>query len=279
MPEGDTVWLTARILHEALAGRRITGTDLRVPALATRDLSGRIAEEVLSRGKHLLVRLEGGLTLHSHLGMQGSWRVYRDGSAWRAGPQWQVRAVLRTERAAAVGYRLRILELLRTNAEAAALGQLGPDLLAAHWDASTTAEAVANLLTDPSRAIGPALLDQRNVAGIGNLYQAEVLFLTGVTPWTPAGTVPDLTRTVSLARELLWHNRNRWEQSTTGSLRRSDAHWVFERAGQPCRRCGSTVRRARDTSARQRGGKRPATEADRINYWCASCQQGAAPPS
>ena len=279
MPEGDTVWLTARRLHAALSGRRLTESDLRVPSLATVDLSGSTTHEVVSRGKHLLIRLDSGLTLHSHLGMPGSWRVYPNGTRWRGGPGWEVRGVLRTQQDAAVGYRLRTLQLLRTASEDRVVGHLGPDLLSEHWDERALSDAVARLLSDPARPIGPALLDQRNLAGIGNLYKAEVLFLVGVTPWTAVAAVPDLARVVSLARELLRSNRHRWEQPTTGSLRRSEAHWVFERTGQPCRRCGSPVRRDWDSPTGPPAGPRVLRELNRVSYWCPQCQQGPYPGS
>ena len=148
MPEGDTVWLAAHRLHEALAGRTLVRCDLRVPRLATTDLSGRRVEEVVPRGKHLLTRIEGGWTLHSHLRMDGSWQVYGAAERWRGGPMHQVRAVLGTAERVAVGYRLPVLELLPTAEEESVVGHLGPDLLGPGWDA---AEAVRRLLADPAR--------------------------------------------------------------------------------------------------------------------------------
>lgn len=154
MPEGDTVLQTANRLHSALAGRVLTRSDLRVPRFATADLTGRTVLDVISRGKHLLTRIEGGLTLHSHLQMDGAWRVYAPGERWRGGPAHQIRAVLANAEHTAVGYRLPVLELLRTRDEEQAVGHLGPDLLGPDWNADT---ALHNLLSDPARPLGEAL--------------------------------------------------------------------------------------------------------------------------
>ena len=266
MPEGDTVWLAAHRLHEALAGRTLVRCDLRVPRLATTDLSGRRVEEVVPRGKHLLTRIEGGWTLHSHLRMDGSWQVYGAAERWRGGPMHQVRAVLGTAERVAVGYRLPVLELLPTAEEESVVGHLGPDLLGPGWDA---AEAVRRLLADPARPVGEALLDQRNLAGIGNVYKCELCFLRGVSPWTPVGDVPDPARMVVLARKLLEANKARHGHITTGDTRRGRTHWVYGRLQQPCLRCGTAIRRA------EAG---PAGEA-RVTYWCPRCQKGPGPES
>ncbi|GAC1326057.1 MAG: Fpg/Nei family DNA glycosylase [Mycobacteriales bacterium] len=263
MPEGDTVWLAAERLRAALAGQVLTRSDFRVPQLATSDLSGRRVEAVVARGKHLLTRVEGGLSLHTHFRMDGSWRLFHHGQRWNGGPDWQVRAVLENAQWQAVGYRLPVLELIATADEAAAVGHLGPDVLGPDWD---PAEAAARIAREPDREIGPALLDQRNLAGIGNVYKTEVLFLRGITPWTAVADV-DLPALVALAARLMLANRGRWEQVTTGDLRPGRGHWVFERQGRPCRRCGSTIR-----SAEQ--GDPPY---QRLSYWCPRCQLGPAP--
>ncbi|WP_435136761.1 DNA-formamidopyrimidine glycosylase family protein [Actinacidiphila sp. bgisy144] len=266
MPEGDTVWLTAHRLHAALAGQPLVRADLRVPKLATVDLVGRQVLEVVARGKHLMARLEGGMTLHSHLRMEGAWHVYGAGERWRGGPVHQVRAVLGTAGRVAVGYRLPVLELLRTEAEGEAVGHLGPDLLGPDWDA---AEAAARLVADPDRPLGEALLDQRNLAGVGNVYVAELCFLRGVTPWTPVRDVPAPERLVALARRLLVANRARPGHVTTGDTRRGRTHWVYGREHQPCLRCGTPIRSARHGSQ--------AKSQDRVAYWCPRCQRGPAP--
>lgn len=148
MPEGDTVLQTAARLHEALAGQVLTRSDLRVPRFATADLTGRTVLDVTARGKHLLTRIEGGLTLHSHLRMDGSWRVYAPDERWRGGPGHQIRAILGNAEHTAVGYRLPVLELLRTSEESRAVGHLGPDLLGPDWDPGL---AVDHLLAAPER--------------------------------------------------------------------------------------------------------------------------------
>ncbi|MFJ4849808.1 MULTISPECIES: DNA-formamidopyrimidine glycosylase family protein [unclassified Streptomyces] len=264
MPEGDTIWFAAHRLHRALAGRVLLRADLRVPRLATADLTGRRVEEVVARGKHLLTRIEGGLTLHSHLRMDGSWQVYGPDERWRGGPEHQIRAVLANAEQVAVGYRLPVLELLRTAEEDKAVGHLGPDLLGPDWD---PVEAAYRLGTQPDRPVGEALLDQRNLAGLGNVYKCELCFLRGVTPWMPVGEVPAPERVVDLAQRLLEANRTRHGHITTGDTRRGRTHWVYGRAHQPCRRCGTAIRVA-DQGPRGQA---------RVTYWCPRCQRGPAP--
>jgi endonuclease-8 len=260
MPEGDTVWLTAHRLDRALSGRALTVADLRVPQLATADLRGHTVTEVLARGKHVLTRLEGGLTLHSHLKMDGSWYLSRaDGPPPRRHPDHTIRALLGNDEWLATGYRVHDLRLVTRAGEAALVGHLGPDLLGPDWD---PARAVANLRRAPQVPIGEALLDQRHLAGIGNLYKCEALFIERVDPWTPVGAVADLDRMVLTAHRLLRANRDHPEQSTTGLLGRGRDHWVYERAGEACLRCRTTIRRA------QQGAPPRA----RSTYWCPTCQ-------
>ncbi|TDE39438.1 DNA-formamidopyrimidine glycosylase family protein [Actinomadura sp. 6K520] len=259
MPEGDVVWLTARRLREALAGRRLTRSDFRVPRFATADLRGRTVLDAVSRGKHLLVRVEGGLTVHTHLMMDGRWRI---GPAGPAPRDHRVRLVLANAEWQAAGYSLGLVEVLRTAEEDKAVGHLGPDLLDPAWGAETAAESAARLGERPGRPIGEALLDQTRLAGIGNVYKAEILFLRGVNPWTPAGDVPDLPALVELAHRLLDANKERHGHITTGDLGRGREHWVYGRAGRPCRRCGARVERA------QQG----AQAGERVTYWCPHCQ-------
>jgi endonuclease VIII len=260
MPEGDTVWRACRRLHQALAGAELTRTDFRVPALATADLSGQKMTEVVARGKHILMRTSGELTVHSHFRMEGMWHLYRPGEQWRGGPVHQVRAVLETVGWVAVGYRLPVLELVRTADEDTVVGHLGPDLLSPDFDRE---RALANLAAEPDRTISEALLDQRNLAGIGNLYRAEVCFLCGLHPWRPAGTV-DLGKVVDLSRRLLKANLDRAVQVTTGVDRPGRRTWVFERAGKPCLRCGTRIE----------SGPIGTPPRDRISYWCPTCQPG-----
>jgi endonuclease-8 len=263
VPEGDTVWNTAQVLKRALTDTVLTGSDFRVPQLATADLTGWTVAESTCRGKHLLLRLRDGsggddgrrLTLHSHLRMDGSWRAYREGQRWAAKPSHLIRAILRTADVTAVGYHLHELALVPTDEEHRHVGHLGPDLLGPDWDAEV---AVNNLLRVPDRAIAEALLDQRNLAGIGNLYKCEILFLRGVSPWTPVQRVPDLTAMVTLAYKLLNANIGRWIQSTTGSLARAETTYVYGRRGQHCRRCRTLIKRVQ--------------QGERVTYWCPTCQ-------
>ncbi|MFF0742386.1 Fpg/Nei family DNA glycosylase [Streptomyces sp. NPDC004111] len=272
MPEGDTVWQAARRLHAALAHRSLTHADLRVPRFATADLAGREVLDVTPYGKHLLTRIEGGLTLHSHLRMEGAWRVYAPGRPWRGGPSHQIRAVLRNTEATAVGYRLPVLELLRTADEHTVIGHLGPDLLAPDWqdDASLRDRAVHNLLAAPDRPLGEALLDQRNLAGIGNVYKSELCFLARVTPWLPVSALaPDVpARLVATAHRLLDLNKDHPDRRTTTTHRtsgtNSDRLYVYGRESRPCLRCGTPVRKAD-----QGDGTR-----ERPTCWCPNCQPG-----
>jgi endonuclease-8 len=263
VPEGDTVWNTAQVLRRGLVGARLTATDFRVPRLATTDLAGWRVLASESRGKHLLLRLgepdtsdeRGGLTLHSHLRMDGAWRVYAPDERWIARPAHLIRVVLRTDEAVAVGYHLHDLALVPTDASESLVSHLGPDLLGGDWDPD---EAVRRLAATPETSIAEALLDQRRLAGIGNLYKAEVLFLRGVWPWTPVGRTPDLPGVVALAQRLLDANRGRWTQSTTGSLRRGETTYVYGRRGHACRRCSTPIRAA--------------DQGERVTYWCQRCQ-------
>jgi endonuclease VIII len=262
MPEGDTVWNTARVLERALVGDVLTASGFRVPQLATTDLSGWTVAGSGSRGKHLLLRLTHAgdqMTLHSHLRMDGAWRAYAPGERWAGRPAHLIRVVLHTARSVAVGYHLHELALIPTAEEAGLLDYLGPDLLGDDWDA---AEAVRRIAREPDRTIAEALLDQRNLAGVGNLYQTETLFLRGLWPWTPVAQVPDLAGTVALAQRLVAANRGRWTQTTTGSLRRGETSYVYGRRAQPCRRCGTAIRRAEQD--------------ERVTYWCPRCQRQAA---
>ncbi|MEV8506557.1 DNA-formamidopyrimidine glycosylase family protein [Actinoplanes sp. NPDC051475] len=258
MPEGDTVWNTARGLERALLGDVLTGSDFRVPRLATTDLTGWTVAESASRGKHLLLRLtreDRAMTLHSHLRMDGAWRAYAQGERWTGRPAHLIRVVLKTKRSVAVGYHLHEVTLVPTAEEDSLVGHLGPDLLGEDWDA---AEAVRRIAARPEASIAEALLDQRNLAGVGNLYKAETLFLRGLWPWTPVADVPDLVGTVTLAQKLLASNRGRWTQTTTGSLRKGQTSYVYGRRAQPCRRCGTAIAKAEQD--------------ERVTYWCPHCQ-------
>ncbi|MBO0842877.1 MAG: Fpg/Nei family DNA glycosylase [Nocardioides sp.] len=244
MPEGDAVRRTARSLEEALSGRVLTATDFRVPRYATVDLSGGTVQSTAARGKHLLTRVEhrtGRWTLHTHLKMEGSWRVLAAGARWPR-PGHQARVVLRTEETEAVGFLLGTVELVRTEHERGLLEHLGPDILADDWDAG---EALRRLRQHQDEPLFEALRDQRNLAGIGTIYAAETCFLAGVSPLRTVGEAPEMERMLQRTRELMQAD---W--SLSGRM------WVYGR--RTCRRCSRTV------TKRQVNG-RPA-------YFCASCQ-------
>ncbi|MFI5866213.1 DNA-formamidopyrimidine glycosylase family protein [Streptomyces sp. NPDC051546] len=303
MPEGDSVYRVAARLREALAGKELTRCDLRVPRFATADLTGLTTLEVVPRGKHLLMRFghpatgtaaepgsrpearsrpeaapETRLTLHTHLRMDGTWRILptrttptpppapgapRASRAPRTppGPVHEIRVILATADHTAFGYRLPVVELLRTADEHRAVGHLGPDLLGPDWDEET---AAANLLAAPARPLGEALLDQRNLAGIGNIYKAEICFLALATPWTPVGDLQPRTlpRIAAAAHRLLDANKAR-HRNTTGSRRPGQDLFVYGRAHRPCLRCGTPVREA--------------PQDGRPTYWCPRCQSGPTP--
>lgn len=265
MPEGDTVFLAGRRMDEALAGATLVRAELRHPRLVQANLTGRTVLGVKSVGKHLLTRFDDATTLHTHFKMDGMWHLYRPTEKWR-GRAHDVRAVLGTQVWTAVGFRLHDMALVQTAKEHDLVGHLGPDLLADDWDDAMAAEAARRLGADGQREIGAALADQRVMAGVGNLYKAEVCFLLGVTPWTtiaqlPAGTVD---RAVLLSRKLLHRNAWRPEQSTTGELARGRQHWVYQRTDRPCLRCRTGIRSG------EHGGFVPV----RYTWFCPSCQSG-----
>jgi endonuclease-8 len=258
MPEGDTVFRTARILDAALSGKVLDRCDIRVPAFATVDLTGDRVESVLSVGKHLLHRI-GEFTIHSHLKMEGSWEVYPQAAKWRH-PAWQARAILGVPGTVAVGFQLGELEIVPREREAELIGYLGPDILGLGWDVEV---AVRNVGQEPTRPIGLALLDQRNIAGLGNVYRNELCFLRGILPTRAVGEVSDLPGLVNLAHRVILANRDRPERTTTGDLRRGQRTWVHGREHEPCRRCGTPIRQ----------GTLGDTElTERQTYFCPTCQ-------
>jgi formamidopyrimidine-DNA glycosylase len=269
VPEGNTVWLAARALRAALADRPLTIAELRIADLATTDLTGQRVVDVVPRGKHILIRLDSGLTLHSHLRMDGKWRIHPAGQRI-TDPNDHIRVVLGNDVRTAVGDRIHDVALIPTSAEDTLVGHLGPDLLGPDWDAD---ESVRRLRLEPGRAVGEALLDQRNLAGAGNVYKTEICFLRGISPWTPVGDVKDLAGLVDLAHRLLVTNRERYHHVTTGDSRVGKRTWVYDRAGRPCRRCGAPIQV--DSQGVDSQGK--ATADARISYWCPRCQPGPAP--
>lgn len=256
MPEGDTVFRAAALLDRTLSGHPLVATEFRVPQHATADLSGATIETTIARGKHLLTRFDSGQSLHTHLKMEGSWKVHDLGGRWER-PGHTARVVLRTATHEAVGFQLGIVELLDTADENSVVGHLGPDLLGPDWD---EAEALRRLTDQPQRAIHEALLDQTNLAGIGNMYAAELCFTSGVPPRAQVKDVPDLPRLVRRARQMLRLNSTRAVQSTTGELRQGRRTWVYRQT--TCLRCRTAVK------IEELGDE----GRERVAYYCPSCQ-------
>lgn len=272
MPEGDTIFRTAEVLRAALLGRRITAARAQPQAglRSVPDLSRLIGATVASveaRGKHLLIGFDNGLTVRTHLRMTGSWHRYRPGQSWRR-PLRQASAILETAESVAVAFNTPVVELL-TDADlrrSHALTTLGPDLLSRSFDAD---EALRRLRERSSEELGIALLDQRTVAGIGNVYKSEVAFLAGLDPWAPVSSFEDaeLLGALRIARRLLQANTRGAARVTTGSPVRGEGLWVYGRAGRGCRRCGTPIR------VRRQG------ELARLTYWCPRCQAARRAPS
>jgi endonuclease-8 len=258
MPEGDTVWRAARRLHDALAGRILTRSDIRVPQWATLDLRGVTVDEAVSRGKHLFIRA-GDVSLHTHLKMEGVWHVYPHGGRWRR-PAHMARVILENAEHQAVGFSLGLVEVLERAAEDDAMAWLGPDLLGPDWSLD---EAVRRVTADPDRPVFLALHDQRNLAGFGNEYVNEICFLHGLIPTRPVRDVSDVGHVIERGRKLLSLNCHRVLRSFTGNTRTGEERWVFDRERRPCRRCGTMIRSGElgDDPLRMRN-----------TFWCPHCQ-------
>jgi endonuclease-8 len=265
VPEGDTLFRTAAVLREVLLGRTVTAARGRPGGARLERLVGRRITRVEATGKHLLIDDDGGLTVHSHLGMHGSWHRYRPGERWRRSPS-RASAVVEVEGAVAVCFDAPTVELIETRALAIhpGLRSLGPDLITDDATAATLVERLRSLPATTS--IGDALLDQRVMAGLGNVYRSEVCFVERVDPFTPLSALPDagLGRIVETARGLLRANRLAAGRTTVpGGAAPGGRLWVYGRAGRPCRRCGTRI-------TRRVAGDRP-----RPVWWCPRCQ----PPS
>ena len=252
MPEGDTIYRTAETLRRWIGGREITAVRSRVYAFEADRLVGQTVQVVEARGKHLLIRLDSGEVLHTHLRMSGSWHVYPAGQPWRR-PERQARLVLEAGERLAVCFNAPIVELVPARAEGAhpSLGRLGPDILATELD---TREIRRRARTrSPEVALGELLLDQQVVAGIGNIWRCEALFLEHRNPWTERQklTDEDLDALVGTAASLM-------RKSAAGVS--PGERWVYNRAGRPCRRCGTAI------ESRRQG------DHARTAYWCPGCQ-------
>lgn len=274
MPEGDTIYRAARTLHTALAGHVVTRFETGLAQLAQIDrdepIAGRTVDAVSSAGKHLLMTFSGGLVLRTHMRMNGSWHLYRHGEQWWRSRQ-SMRVRIDTADWVAVAFNVPVAEFVTPKQldSAGPVAALGPDLLGADFDRD---EAVRRLLASAHQPIALSLLDQRLVAGIGNVYKSEVLFLGGVHPFTPAGAVgrEALERMMDLARGLLKDNvaegtsgqiqtfRNL--RQTNRSIDPNQNLWVYGRGGKPCRRCGTPIEM-----------QKMGVEA-RSTYWCPKCQ-------
>ncbi|MBD2758512.1 Fpg/Nei family DNA glycosylase [Yimella sp. cx-573] len=234
MPEGDAVWRAAGRLDRALRGKELVGVDLRWGRMPEVELRGRTTLEVVPRGKHILHRIEGGWTLHSHLRMDGTWRVVpTDAVTPRVARETTIRAIVASEASAGIGRKLGMLDLLRTELEHTLVGHLGPDLLGADWNA---AEAMRRLCETPDREIGAALLDQRNLAGLGTMWTAEALWEQHLNPWQLVGDVTGdhLAALMTSAHRLL----------AAAITADEPVIQVFGRRGWPCGRCGTRIRTA-----------------------------------
>jgi endonuclease-8 len=271
MPEGDTIFRAARTLDRVFAGRVVTGFESVFPHLtrrvADRPLVGRTVESVAARGKHLLMSFSGDLILRTHMRMNGSWHVYPSGAPWKR-PSRDMRILIATADAVAVGFNIPVAEFLtaRELARHPQLRTLGPDLLAGSFDAAAAVDAI-HLRRE---AIEDVLLDQRIVAGIGNVFKSEILFLSGINPFVAASALSAdaLQRVVAVAREQLKANVLLASQTlspafgrrTTRSLNPRDKLWVYGRGGKPCRTCGTPI------ESRQAGLNA------RLTFWCPRCQ-------
>ncbi len=257
MPEGDTLFRIARTLTTALVGRPLTAVEST--AIPTTGLVGRTTIEVTAQGKNLLIRLDDGRTIYSHLRMSGSWHVYRPGEAWSK-PRKAARLVLVTRDILAVCFYAPVIELLAPGGELrhGVLTQLGPDLLAEGLEL----EAVAQRLVDP-RPIGEVVMDQRVVAGIGNVYKSELLFLLKIDPWRPGAALPADLRLELLREAQKWMRVNLAPEIPSRVTRNSlggPRKWVYGRSGEACLVCGTSVMMRRQGAA------------GRSTYYCPRCQ-------
>jgi endonuclease VIII len=272
MPEGDTIFRAAQALHRALAGQPVARFESAYPKLnrvaEDHPIVGRTVDTVSARGKHLLIAFSGDLVLHTHMRMNGSWHLYRPGVRWQR-PAQDMRVLVATASVIAVGFNVPIAELLssRDLARHPVLRTLGPDLLSAAFDG---AEVIRLMRARGRETVADVLLDQRVVAGIGNVFKSEILFLAGIEPFTPVAALSDadLERLVGISRNQLKANvldRSKTlslaiGRRTTRSLDPNAKLWVYGRGGKPCRRCGTMIQM-----------RKTGIDA-RLTYWCSQCQ-------
>ncbi|HTV02522.1 MAG TPA: DNA-formamidopyrimidine glycosylase family protein, partial [Luteitalea sp.] len=292
MPEGDTIFRAARTLQRALAGHRVTRFETQYAQLARvhddAPIIGRVVDKVEARGKHLLVHfsasivpppesrdgkarpIDGPVVLRTHMLMSGSWHIYRVGERWMRS-SLDARIVLGTDTFVAVGFAVPVAEFIvgQPADDDESIARLGPDLLSPEFDA---AEAERRLATNGRPTVAEALLDQTALAGIGNVFKSELLFLARLWPFTPPAdvTAAQWSKLVRDARVLLRANvldpnetgvlTYRGHRRTTGRSNPAERVYVYGRQGRPCRRCGSAI------ALRHHG------EHNRSTYWCPKCQ-------
>jgi endonuclease-8 len=275
MPEGDTIFRTARSLGRALAGQPLTGFRSAFPTLTRfhdeTPLTGQFVERVESRGKWLLIHFSGGLTLATHMLMNGSWHIYRPGDRWQQ-PRFNMRIVLENANYLAVGFKVPVAEFhtAQSLARDTRIPQPVLDVLNAEFDGEA---AVRRILAHGNEEIGDVLLHQEVLAGVGNVFKAEVCFVCGVHPFAPVATLaPErIGALVAAAKKLVRANvledsgnlivtYRGQQRRTTHSSDPSQSLWVYGRHGEPCRRCGVAVRR------RLQGPDA------RVTFWCPRCQ-------
>ena len=271
MPEGDTIFRAARTLHQALAGEKVTSFETALATLARVDdqerIAGRTIEGVRAAGKHLIVDFSGGLHLRTHMRMNGSWHIYRPAERWRR-PRRDMRVVIATDRFVAVGFNIPVAEFLNDQSllRQSDLRRIGPDLLAADFN---TDEALLRIAARPDAEIANVLLNQRVMAGIGNVFKSELLFLAGLSPFARCAEIPEpeLRRLVAISRKMLRHNVEHGgsDRVTRNALDRSGKLWVYGRHGEPCRRCATPI------EDRKQGPDARGT------YWCPKCQPPTLP--
>lgn len=274
MPEGDSIFRAARNMHRVLAGHVVTRFETAYAHLdrvnVDAPIVGRTIERVESAGKHHLIVFSGDLILRTHMRMNGSWHLYRHGERWWRGPQ-SMRVRVDTADWVAVAFHVPVAEFVTPKdlATRDPVAKLGPDLLGREFDRD---EAVRRLIASAHQPIAMSLLDQRLVAGIGNIYKSETLFLAGVNPFAPAGSLPKdvLEKIVDIARGLLKDNvvdgaspriqTYRNLRMSNPASNHDESLWVYGRAGKPCRKCGTPIEM-----------KKMGVEA-RSTYWCSTCQ-------
>jgi len=274
MPEGDTIFRAAQSLHRVLSGHTVTRFETAYAHLdrvnVDTPIAGRTIEKCASAGKHLLITFSGDLILRTHMRMNGSWHLYRHGERWWRG-EHTMRVRIDTADWIAVAFNVPVAEFVTPKQLTTRdlVAQLGPDLLGETFDRD---EAIRRIVASGHRAIAPTLLDQRIVAGIGNVYKSEVLFMTGLHPETPSSAVPrsTLERMLDIARAVLKDNvvdGTSPRIQTYRNLRQlnpasdhDESLWVYGRRGKPCRQCGTPIEM-----------KKTGLDA-RSTYWCPICQ-------